>query len=85
MHHRMTSFDKCRERLTEQLRLKPFIVLKYFLFIDFPVWVFKAAVHNLYFFFLPNEKMVCVSQAFSPLFGTAVAVALENPLPRPGG
>lgn len=28
---------------------------------------------------------MCVSQAFSVLFGTAVAVALENTLPRPGG
>lgn len=44
MGNRMTSFDKRRERLTKQLRLKPFIVLKYFHFIDFSVWVFKAAV-----------------------------------------
>lgn len=36
----MTSFDKRRERLTKQLSLKPFIVLKYFLFVGFSVWVF---------------------------------------------
>lgn len=65
----------------KQLRLKPFIVLKYCLFIDFSVWVFKAAVQNIYFL----KNMVFVSQAFSPLFGTAVAIALENTLPCPGG
>lgn len=68
----------------KRLWLKPCIVLKYLVFIDFPVWVFKAVIQ-----ITPpppsNENVGCVSQAFSAIFGSAVAVSLENTLPHPSG